>query len=93
MTRDFKHSFKAADRPELSLVVYNAGFQKCPPGYGWGPGIRDHFLIHYILSGRGHCQVGEDQWELGAGDAFLGPQGHSGTPRRGRNLRFISFRL
>lgn len=71
MTRDFKHSFKAADRPELSLVVYNAGFQKCPPGYGWGPGIRDHFLIHYILSGRGHCQVGEDQWELGAGDAFL----------------------
>ena len=46
MTRDFKHSFKTAQRPELSLAVYNAGFQKCPPLYGWGPGIRDHYLIH-----------------------------------------------
>ena len=71
MTRDFKHSFKAPDRPELSLVVYNAGFQKCPPGYGWGPGIRDHYLIHYILSGRGRCRIGEEQWDLGAGEAFL----------------------
>ena len=33
MTRDFKHSFKTAQRPELSLAVYNAGFQKCPPLY------------------------------------------------------------
>ena len=71
MTRDFKHSFKAPDRPELSLVVYNAGFQKCPPGYGWGPGIRDHYLIHYILSGHGHCRIGEEQRDLGAGEAFL----------------------
>ena len=71
MTRDFKHSFKTAQRPELSLAVYNAGFQKCPPLYGWGPGIRDHYLIHYILSGRGACRIGEGQWELQAGDAFL----------------------
>ena len=71
MTRDFKHSFKTAQRPELSLAVYNAGFQKCPPLYGWGPGIRDHYLIHYILSGRGTCRIGEGQWELQAGDAFL----------------------
>lgn len=71
MTRDFKHSFKTADRPELSLAVYNAGFQKCPPGYGWGPGIRDHYLIHYILSGRGICRIGGGQWDLGAGEAFL----------------------
>ena len=53
LTGDFKHSFKAAQREELSLTVYNTGFQKCPPGYGWGPGVRDHYLLHYIVSGRG----------------------------------------
>ena len=28
MTQDFKYSFKAPERTELSLVVFNAGFQK-----------------------------------------------------------------
>ena len=53
MAEDFKHSFKTDRRGELSLLVYNVGFQKCPPGYGWGPGVRDHYLLHYVLSGQG----------------------------------------
>ena len=28
MSQDFKHSFKASQRPALSLMVYNVGFQK-----------------------------------------------------------------
>ena len=53
MSQDFKYSFKAAERAELSLLVYNTGFQKCPPDYGWGPGVRDHYLLHYVVSGKG----------------------------------------
>ena len=71
MTRDFKHSFKAPERAELPLVVYNAGFQKCPPGYGWGPGIRDHYLIHYIVSGRGTYETAGRTFVPEAGKAFL----------------------
>ena len=36
----------------VSLSVYNVGFQKCDPLYQWGPGIRDHYLIHYIIPER-----------------------------------------
>ena len=57
MAQGFKHSFKAADRAELPLVVYNSGFQKCAPGYAWGPGVRDHYLIHYVVSGRGTLEL------------------------------------
>lgn len=71
MARDFKHSFKTAERPELTLVVYNAGFQKCPPHYGWGPGVRDHYLLHYVVSGKGSYETGGRTFVLGAGDAFL----------------------
>ena len=34
VTRDFKHSFKAPERAELPLVVYNARFQQCRTGSG-----------------------------------------------------------
>ncbi|WP_455581004.1 AraC family transcriptional regulator [Dysosmobacter sp.] len=71
MSHDFKYSFKAADRAELSLVVYNAGFQKCPPAYGWGPGVRDHCLLHYVVSGRGRYEAEGRTFVLGPGDAFL----------------------
>lgn len=71
MPDSFKYSFKAAEHSELSLVVYNVGFQKCPPGYGWGPGVRDHFLLHYILSGSGSYKIGTRTFVLRAGQAFL----------------------
>ncbi len=71
MTGDFKHSFKAVPQSELSLSVYNAGFQKCPADYGWGPGVRDHYLLHYVVSGRGHYQLDDRTFVLSAGDAFL----------------------
>ena len=71
MARDFKHSFKVVAHAELPLVVYNSGFQKCPPGHGWGPGVRDHYLLHYVVSGRGTYETEGRTFVLSAGDAFL----------------------
>lgn len=68
---EFKHSFKTSAREQLSLVVYNTGFQKCSPGYGWGAGVRDHYLLHYIVSGQGVYQTDNRTFVLHAGDAFL----------------------
>lgn len=73
MTSDFKYSFKAVPQSELSLTVYNAGFQKCPPDYGWGPGVRDHYLLHYVVSGCGNYQFDNRTFVLSAGDVFLAP--------------------
>lgn len=71
MPQDFKYSFKVSQRAELSLLVYNTGFQKCPPDYGWGPGVRDHYLLHYVVSGTGCYETGGRTFVLQAGDAFL----------------------
>lgn len=71
MAEDFKHSFKTDRRGELSLLVYNVGFQKCPPGYGWGPGVRDHYLLHYVLSGQGTYETEGRTFVLQSGEAFL----------------------
>ena len=73
MAGDFKYSYKIEQREELSLVVYNVGFQKCTPGYRWGPGVRDHYLLHYILSGKGTYKTGDKIYTLEAGQLFLAP--------------------
>ena len=66
----YKHSLKL-ERRMASLYVQNTGCQQCPPGYGWGPGVRNHFLLHHVLSGKGTYTIGDKQYKLSAGDTFL----------------------
>lgn len=71
MGDEFKLSRKVEDRSTVSLAVFNVGRQKCSPGYEWGPGIRDHYLIHYISSGKGSYICEGTTYKLSAGDLFL----------------------
>lgn len=52
MPHHYKNSYKVTEKELVSLSVYNVGFQKCDALYQWGPGIRDHYLIHYIIPER-----------------------------------------
>ena len=71
MDPKYKNSYKVNKKELVSLSVYNVGFQKCEPLYQWGPGIRDHYLIHHILSGKGYYSVGGKVYALSTGDTFL----------------------
>lgn len=73
MNKNYKKSYKVTEKELVSLSVYNVGFQKCDPLYQWGPGIRDHYLIHYIISGQGCYRPGRTAaiYQLHAGDSFL----------------------
>lgn len=71
MIEKYKNSYKATEKKLVSLSVYNVGYQRCDSGYQWGPGIRDHYLIHYVISGQGIYQVNNAIHHLKAGDSFL----------------------
>lgn len=71
MPQENKHSFKVSAPVGLPLVVYNVGFQKCGALHRWGPGVRDHYLLHHIVSGRGSYQRGKEIFSLSAGQSFL----------------------
>lgn len=71
MEQKYKNSYKNSKRELVSLAVYNVGFQKCEPAYQWGPGVRDHYLIHHVLSGSGYYQTPNATYTLHAGDTFL----------------------
>ena len=71
MSDSYKHSYKVGENLLTSLAVYNVGYQKCEPKYQWGPGIRDHYCIHYIISGSGYYTVGKMSRRLTEGDTFI----------------------
>ena len=71
MNQNYKNSYIVSDKKLVSLSVYNVGYQLCDPLYQWGPGIRDHYLIHYIISGEGYYTTKGISHHLHAGDSFL----------------------
>ncbi|MBC7766190.1 MAG: AraC family ligand binding domain-containing protein, partial [Hyphomonadaceae bacterium] len=54
---------------DLSVVV--AGKQDCPPSHSHGPAVRDYYLIHYILKGRGTYTCKGKSYAVGANQGFL----------------------
>lgn len=70
MPQYFKHSYKSS-AAGLPLVVKNVGFQQCTPGYHWGAGMRDHYLLHYVVSGKGTYTLNGSSYPVRAGQVFL----------------------
>ncbi len=66
----YKHSVKFKQRI-ASLYIQNTGCQHCSPNYGWGPGVRNHFLLHHVVSGKGVYVCRNQSYQLSAGDTFL----------------------
>lgn len=53
------------------LNMVHRGTEVCESGHGFGPAVRDHFLIHYIHSGKGKFCIGNSEYILGKGQGFL----------------------
>lgn len=64
-----KYYFHRSDQTDLN--VYRCGIEECKPLYTWGPGIRDHYIVHYILEGTGSFSDGTGFWKLGKGNGFV----------------------
>ena len=67
----YKQSFKQNYTNNIELSIFNCGLERCAPGQTWGPGIRDHYLIHLVVSGKGTFEVGGHTFEVVPGDLFF----------------------
>lgn len=54
-----------------SVTVYYCGYEKCEGGHFWGPAVRNQYLLHYVISGKGTYTVGEETYTLHANECFL----------------------
>jgi len=53
------------------LSVNCCGCSKTEPLHSFGPALKPHFLIHYVLSGKGRFSVENQEYSLEAGSGFL----------------------
>lgn len=67
----FKHSLYSPMLENVGINVYNSGYQQCSGGHSWGPAVRDYFLIHLVVSGKGYFQVGETTHTVLPDSAFI----------------------
>jgi AraC-like DNA-binding protein len=53
------------------LVVYLCGTQKCESLHSYGPVLRDHYIFHYIINGKGIFKVHGITYKLEKNMGFL----------------------
>lgn len=64
-------SFIALEAQNDFLNLCHSGTDICHPGVSVGPIVKNFYLIHYIIAGKGYYNVGNQRYSLGPGDAFL----------------------
>jgi len=50
-------------------IIY--GHQACNPNHSFGPAVRSHYLLHYVLEGEGKLRKGEEVYSVKKGDLFV----------------------
>ena len=49
----------------------SCGEERCLPGHCYGPAVRTHYLLHYVVSGRGTFKARGELFHIRAGQAFV----------------------
>ena len=53
------------------IEIIQCGTHECAPGNTYGPAVRDIYLIHYIVTGKGYFNDSTTIHPLSTGDMFL----------------------
>ncbi len=49
------------------------GYEDCTPGHAYGPAVRTHWLLHYVVSGKGIFEREGKTHQVRAGEIFVIP--------------------
>jgi AraC-like DNA-binding protein len=71
ITMKSKLEFTSQAKLSRALTLYYGGSEVCVPSHSFGPAIRQHYLLHYILNGKGKYYVNNKCFELKQGEGFL----------------------
>ncbi|WP_026489539.1 AraC family transcriptional regulator [Butyrivibrio sp. XBB1001] len=69
MEKAYKLLFNTEESDDL--YVYCCGLSQTEPGHSFGPALKPHFMIHYVLSGKGSFSIGGKRYPLTEKYGFL----------------------
>lgn len=59
------------DERFVDLNLYQFGWERCAPLHSFGPYVRNHYLFHYVISGKGVLLVGDREYPVQRSQGFL----------------------
>ena len=68
------NTYNEFDTNNFDLNVDHYGAEICDKNYSFGPTIRDNFVLHFIVDGKGKFTIDGKTIELGVGDMFILPK-------------------
>lgn len=63
--------FSPVNKEGFDITIYQCGMEKCKKSHPYGPAVRDHYLIHFILKGKGIFYVNGKSYKLKENQGFL----------------------
>ncbi len=72
------------DERFMDLTIYQYGYEKCEPLHSFGPYVRNNYLFHYVMSGKGRLHANDEAgnttyYEIEAGNGFIIEPGYVNT--------------
>jgi len=58
-------------RHATGLILEQVGYERCRPLHAFGPSTRDHYLFHYVASGRGVLRCRSGEYSVNAHEIFM----------------------
>lgn len=68
---DYFKYLEHKNEEQLDLFLCQCGVEICSPKHSFGPAVRDHYLIHYILEGEGYYLVNGKRYNIKKNQGFL----------------------
>mgnify|MGYP004716829399 CR=1 FL=1 len=59
------------DITQFGLNIYQYGHEVCASRHSYGPAVRQHYLLHYVITGSGTLFTEKQRWPVVKGEAFL----------------------
>ena len=67
------HSVIVTDKGFRDISPMQFGYEDCMPAQYFGPAVRKHWLIHFVLSGKGIFRINDTEYNVGENDIFIIP--------------------
>ncbi len=53
------------------IKIHYSGIQQCKSNHFWGPDVRRHYVLHFVLGGKGIYRAEEKEFQIRSGEAFI----------------------
>lgn len=67
------HSETIINKGYTGINPMQFGYENCKKGHSFGPALRTHWLLHFIVSGKGCFKIEGREYSISAGNIFVIP--------------------